>query len=139
MADTATDFPRDRRGEWVPGDLPRPSPVFSRPWRIKPVLDSLFGLDGLLGWQSMIYIGLCVVAWLFFTPEMARMRSFSFGWIAEIYLRNAALLLLVVGPMHLPPVRGQVAGRPLQVQFPLPAFRRSQVPVRESDLGQRVL
>jgi sterol desaturase/sphingolipid hydroxylase (fatty acid hydroxylase superfamily) len=101
MADTATAFPRDRRGEWVPQDLPGPSPVFSRPWRIKPVLNSLFGIEGLLGWQAMIYIGLCVVGWLFFTPEMARMRSFAFGWIAEIYLRNAALLLLVAGPIHL--------------------------------------
>ena len=101
MADTATSFPRDQRGEWVPRDLPGPSPVFSRPWRVKQVLNSLFGLEGLLGWQPMIYTGLCVVAWLFFTPEMARMRTFAIGWIAEIYLRNAALLLLVVGPLHL--------------------------------------
>ena len=76
VADTATSFPRDQRGEWVPRDLPGPSPVFSRPWRVKQVLNSLFGLEGLLGWQAMIYTGLCVVAWLFFTPEMERMRTF---------------------------------------------------------------
>ena len=32
---------------------------------------------------------------------MARMRTFGIGWIAELYVRNAALLLLIAGPLHL--------------------------------------
>ena len=101
MADTAAAFPRDRRGEWVPEDLPKPSPAFSRPWQIKRALNVVFGFEGILGWQSLIYIGLTAISWLFLTPDMARMRTFGIGWIAELYLRNAALLLLIAGPLHL--------------------------------------
>ena len=101
MADSAAAFPRDRRGEWVPEDLPKPSLAFSRPWRIKRALNVVFGFEGILGWQSLIYIGLTVVSWLFLTPDMARMRTFGIGWIAELYLRNAALLVLIAGSLHL--------------------------------------
>ena len=85
MADSAATFPRDPRGEWVPKDLPKPSSAFSRPWRIKRALNAVFGFEGILGWQSLIYIGLTVVSWLFLTPDMARMRTFGIGWIAELY------------------------------------------------------
>ncbi len=101
MADTAPAFPRDRRGEWVPAELPKPGPAFSRPWQIKRAINVIFGFEGILGWQSLVYIGLTVVSWLFLTPDMARMRTFGIGWIAELYLRNAALLLLIAGPLHL--------------------------------------
>ena len=51
MVDSAATFPRDRRGEWVPEDLPKPSPAFSRPWRIERALNVVFGFEGILGWQ----------------------------------------------------------------------------------------
>ncbi|MDE0025157.1 MAG: sterol desaturase family protein [Spirochaetaceae bacterium] len=101
MADTAPAFPRDKRGEWVPEELPKPGPAFSRPWQIKRAINVIFGFEGVLGWQSLVYIGLTVVSWLFLTPDVARMRTLGIGWIAELYLRNAALLLLIAGTLHL--------------------------------------
>ena len=41
-------------------------------------------------------IGLAVLSWNLLTPSMGQMRSLSPGWMALIWLRNAALLTLAV-------------------------------------------
>jgi len=92
---------RDARGEWQPPKLPAPSPLFSWPWRLRPALKVLFGNEGLLWSKNAVYIGLAVIAWFFFTPDLARTETFALGWIAEVFLRNAVLLILVAGGLHL--------------------------------------
>ena len=92
---------RSVRGEWQPESLPKPAPLFSWPPKLAPILKFLFGHDGLLYPKNAIYAGIAVVAWLFFTPSLARTETFAIGWIAELYLRNAALLLIVAGGLHL--------------------------------------
>lgn len=89
------------RGEWQPESLPKPGPLFNWPLKLRPTLTMLFGHDGLLWPKNAIYLGIAVIAWLFLTPDLSRTSTFAVGWIAEIYLRNAALLLIIAGGLHL--------------------------------------
>lgn len=97
-SDTAME---SERGEWQPESLPKPSPLFSWPLRLKPILRTLFGNGGMLWPKHVFFMALAVVSWLFFTPDLSRTATFAPGWIAEIYLRNVVLLLLVAGGLHL--------------------------------------
>jgi sterol desaturase/sphingolipid hydroxylase (fatty acid hydroxylase superfamily) len=92
---------RDSRGEWQPAELPKPSPLFRTPWRPWDVLKYLFAPEGFFCPYNLIYAGLAVVAWLFFTPSLSQTMHFAPGWIAEIYARNVALLIIVAGGLHL--------------------------------------
>jgi len=92
---------RDSRGEWQPEELPKPSPLFQWPWRPLVVLKYLFAPQGFFLPYAAFYALLAVVSWLFFTPALARTVRFEVGWIAEIYLRNIAILILVAGGLHL--------------------------------------
>jgi sterol desaturase/sphingolipid hydroxylase (fatty acid hydroxylase superfamily) len=92
---------RDSRGEWQPDPLPKPSPLFRRPWQISGVLTYLFAPEGFLWPFNLFFALLAVVSWMFFTPSLARAARFEVGWIAEIYARNAVLLILVAGGLHL--------------------------------------
>ena len=89
---------RDRRGEWLPESLPEPSPLFSWPLRLRPVVKSVINFY----WPyNIFYAVLAVVCWLWFTPDLSRTGSFSVGWIAEIYARNAVLIIVLYGAVHL--------------------------------------
>lgn len=45
--------------------------------------------------------GSILLSWVYFTPDLSRTVTFAPGWIAEIYLRNSVLLILIVGGLHL--------------------------------------
>ncbi|MEI6388021.1 MAG: sterol desaturase family protein [Spirochaetota bacterium] len=92
---------RDARGEWRPDSLPVPSPLFTWPWRPVKILKYLFAPVGLLWPYNLIVALLAVGSWLWFTPGLDRTIAFAPGWIAEIYLRNAVLLLVIAGGLHL--------------------------------------
>ena len=92
---------RDSRGEWQPEVLPKPSPLFSLPWRLVDVLKYLFAPQGFFWPYNLFYGLLAVISWRFFTPGLDRTAHFQIGWIAEIYARNAVLLILVAGGFHL--------------------------------------
>ena len=92
---------RDAKGEWQPANLPQPSPMWDRPVRLQVILKAIFGHDGILWPKNLVYMGIAVVAWLFLTPSLERTATFQVGWIAEIYLRNVALLVLIAGGLHL--------------------------------------
>jgi lathosterol oxidase len=49
-----------------------------------------------------IYVlGLSLVIWNLFSPALQRCQQFSADWIAEIWLRNLVVILLVAGGLHL--------------------------------------
>ncbi|MDH3536127.1 MAG: sterol desaturase family protein [Gammaproteobacteria bacterium] len=55
--------------------------------------------DMLFPW-GYLYIGLAFVSWYYLTPPLAAMAEVHPGWIAQIWLRNAALLTLVAGGLY---------------------------------------
>jgi sterol desaturase/sphingolipid hydroxylase (fatty acid hydroxylase superfamily) len=92
---------RDAKGEWQPDPPPRPSPLFSVPWKPWEILKYLFGPQGFYLPYNLFYAAIAVVAWLWFTPGMDRTVHFQVGWIAEIFARNVVLLTLVAGGLQL--------------------------------------
>src|SRR5210317_1994557 len=72
------------------------SPFFS--WPIEP--------KRMVGWlaarwiniaENSILVVVAFVCWRWFQPSLQEARTFAPGWIAEIYLRNLILLLMVAG------------------------------------------
>ncbi len=57
------------------------------------------------GWlpltERTVILVLSLLSWIFFSPALERCREFAPDWMAEIYLRNLALLCLVAGGLHL--------------------------------------
>lgn len=92
---------RDKRGEWVPDPLPQPGPLFTLPLKPLKIIKYFFGLQGFFWPINLIYAGCAVLSWFFFTPELSRMVTFKVGWILELYLRNAVLLTIIAGGLHL--------------------------------------
>jgi sterol desaturase/sphingolipid hydroxylase (fatty acid hydroxylase superfamily) len=100
MGDTTWGV-RDARGEWRPELLPQPSPIFQWPWRPVKILKYLFGPQGFLWPYNLAVALISVLCWLFFTPSLSVARSLGLGWIAEIFVRNVVLVVIVSGGMHL--------------------------------------
>lgn len=100
MADRAWGE-RDSRGEWVPEVLPEPSPIFRWPLRLMNIVKYLFAPQGLLWPVNFFFGAVSVFAWLFLTPSLEQMSTFAFGLIAQIYLRNATILLVIADGPHL--------------------------------------
>ena len=89
---------RDARGEWQPPSLPVPGPLFYGPWKPLVILKHLWNLI----WPyNLIYAAVAFLSWLYLTPSLETTARFGFGWIALLYLRNAALLTLIAGGLHL--------------------------------------
>ncbi|MGB7270062.1 MAG: sterol desaturase family protein [Albidovulum sp.] len=76
------------------------SPFFSWPpdprRMLKWVADRWFSIA-----ENSILLGVAMVSWFWFQPPLEESRVLAFGWIAEIYIRNLILLLIVAGGLHL--------------------------------------
>ncbi len=69
-------------------------------WPPKPLKTLHWLLTGLLFPWGFLFILISVLSWNYLTPGTEKMASFEFNWIAQIWLRNAALLMLVAGGLH---------------------------------------
>src|SRR5579884_4092268 len=75
-----------RRGGWKPEALLRPPPVFVWPPRPAAFLRWFFGYPGYLWPWNAAYTVIALLTWLYLTPDLARMRSFEPGWIAQLFV-----------------------------------------------------
>ena len=91
----------ETRGEWQPAELPLEAPIWAWPPRPLEALKWVFGYPGYLWPWNALFGLLAVATWAYLTPELSRMAEFRLDWIAEIYVRNLALLILVAGGLHL--------------------------------------
>ena len=97
----AVDGIRDSRGQWQPAERPETAPLWAWPPRPLEVLKWIFGIPGYLWPWSVLFGALAIVTWLYTQPELSRMAEFHLDWIAQIYLRNLGLLVVVAGGLHL--------------------------------------
>lgn len=78
----------------------RVAPYFAWPPKPLAILKWILG-----GWfplsERLLILLLSLVSWLYFQPALERCREFAPDWIAQIYLRNLALMFLVAGGLHL--------------------------------------
>ena len=69
-------------------------------WPPKPLAILKYLLVDMMFPWNYLFVALAVVCWAWFTPAMSTMANFEFGWIAALWLRNAAVLTLVAGGLH---------------------------------------
>ena len=91
---------RDSRGEWQPAERPAPPPIWAWPPRPIKMLRWFFGYPGYLWPWNTVIGAIAIATWLYTQPELSRMAEFRIDWIAQIYVRNLALLLLFCGGLH---------------------------------------
>lgn len=76
------------------------SPLFKTP--PEPLAIGLWFMRGWLPLsERSIILLLAAVSWFFFHPALIRCQVFQFDWIAQIFIRNLLLMLLVAGGLHL--------------------------------------
>lgn len=92
---------RNKLGEWRPAEPMTVPPIYSWPTSLAALFKWLFGFPGFLWPWNLLYVAISVATWLFLTPPMEAMKSFSVDWIAFIFVRNLALIFLVAGGLHL--------------------------------------
>jgi sterol desaturase/sphingolipid hydroxylase (fatty acid hydroxylase superfamily) len=96
------NMPRDKRGFWQPerGTAP-PNPFFAWPPKPVEVFKWLFGFPGYLFPWNIIYMAIATLTWLYLQPALSRCVEFRADWIIEIYVRNQAMLVIIVSGWHL--------------------------------------
>jgi sterol desaturase/sphingolipid hydroxylase (fatty acid hydroxylase superfamily) len=92
---------RDKRGDWKPNKLIEYPPVFVWPAQPARFVKWLFGYPGYILPWNLAYALFGVVLWLYLTPSMETMKTFSPGWIGYILARNWVIVLLFFGAFHL--------------------------------------
>ena len=92
---------RDKRGDWRPPVPLHLAPLFDWPSRPMAILKWLFGYPGYFLPWGILYMAVPVVTWLWFTPDLADMKTFQLGWVAYVLARNYVLVALVYGGWHL--------------------------------------
>jgi sterol desaturase/sphingolipid hydroxylase (fatty acid hydroxylase superfamily) len=85
---------------WLP-ELPlQYSPIYAWPPDPAKTLKWLVS-SWIVPSQKLFYVILAVITWLTLQPALERTAEFEPGWIAQIYARNFALMVLVAGGLHL--------------------------------------
>lgn len=92
---------RDKRGYWRPHNWQVRLPINTLPVRPLTCLRFVFGFPGYLWpWQTL-WFAVTLVAALYLTPPLEKMREFGIDWISLILARNAGLVLLVYSVFHI--------------------------------------
>ena len=76
-------------------------PIFVWPPRPIAALKYLGGIPGYFVPLNFLYMGLAIITWFALTPDLARMASLEWDWIALVYARNLGFTFLLYGGLHL--------------------------------------
>lgn len=91
----------DARGNWAPDKPISYGPVFAWPPQPRALLKWFFGFPGYFLPWNLLYAIAAILIWLFLTPSLETMKTFSFEWVGLVLARNYALALAVYGAWHL--------------------------------------
>lgn len=93
---------RTRPSQWnyAPEVPLKVSPFFSWPPKPLAMFKWLWNSWFLIS-ERLILVGTAFLAWFYLQPALERCKTFEFGWITEMYLRNLGLMVLVAGGLHL--------------------------------------
>lgn len=89
---------RDKAGHWRPFKSIEYPQVFV--WPARPLAILKWIPAYLFPWNA-IYAAMALLIWIYATPALEIMTSFSWGWISFIFARNLALAVAVFGAYHL--------------------------------------
>ena len=100
MTDSAPKSGFARQWHHMPEGPIAVSPIFSwppEPRRIWPwVRDRWFTLA-----ENSILTVLAIVTWAYLQPSLETTKTLEFGWVAQMFLRNLLLMVIVAGGLHL--------------------------------------
>ena len=100
MTTAATKSARPR-WHFQPQDLDAQiAPYYHWPPKFGPALRYIAASWG-PGGIRVYLLGLALLTWAYFAPTLERCREFGIDWMAQIWLRNLATMLLVAGSLHL--------------------------------------
>ena len=85
---------------YVP-DVPlQVSPFFQWPLNPKAMVLWVWNAWFLIS-ERLIVVAIALISMTLFQPPLEETRSFAFGWITQMYVRNLILMTLVAGGLHL--------------------------------------
>ncbi len=102
MTETAHASRSKTRRKWIyqPDLSQQMAPFYHWPPQVGKTLRYILASWGPLSVRVYL-LGLAVFTWFYFSPALERCREFAFDWIAQIWLRNLLLMLVVAGGLHL--------------------------------------
>lgn len=89
---------RDKRGNWRPDAPLQVGPLLDTPWSLKRVLKWIPGY--ILPWNALFFL-LAAALWVWLTPDKETLTTFEIGWVAFLFFRNAALILILYSLLEL--------------------------------------
>lgn len=89
------------KGEWKPPYQIEYAPILVWPPKPKDLIKWMLAFPGFLWPWNSIWLLITLCTWFWLQPDLAQCRNLQAGWIAQIFLRNLALLWLVNGGWHL--------------------------------------
>ena len=82
-------------------ELPiRLAPFLYWPMKVSDIVRYFLELWTPLG-ERLLITAIAILTWYYTSPPLEQTREMAFGWIAQIWVRNAILLLIVCGFLHL--------------------------------------
>lgn len=88
---------RDKRGEWRPASPVEYAPLFRWPTRL---LKLLVWLRGYVFSWNLVFFGVTMATWLWLQPGLETCKTFHVSWIAQMFIRNMAMLWILYGGWH---------------------------------------
>lgn len=115
---------RDKRGHWRPNDALSGAPLLAFPWSLSRVLKWLPSY--FLPWNVVFFV-LASISWLFLTPSKDIVSTLSLDWIALVFLRNSAIILVIFGLLELRLYVQRKQGNQFKYNPAFPSDSRSNV------------
>ncbi len=93
---------RESRRAWhFTPELPiQQAPLFELPLSAKASARYFITIWRPFGFRFLLLLA-AIVVWTWFTPSLARARTFDWAWVLEIGLRNLIIMVFVAGGLHL--------------------------------------
>src|ERR1700733_3232896 len=89
---------RNKRGDWAPKDRLETAPLFVFPPQPLKFLKWLPGY--FLPW-NVLFMAIAAANWFWLTPPIDTMKTLSVGWVAYLFARNCATVLICSGALEL--------------------------------------
>jgi len=100
MADTSELSSSEPRGGYRPERAIQFAPLFQWPPQPLALFKWFFGFPGYLWPWTIFFIGVALGEWLYWTPDLDKMKNFSADWIAPLFIQNLALLVVFNSLWH---------------------------------------
>ena len=91
---------RDAQGYWRPTQPLALAPINAWPPRPAATLQWLLGFPGFLWPYNALWLAVTLLTWAFLTPDLATMKSLELWWVALLFGRNVAFIVLLFGGLH---------------------------------------